>query len=258
MTSSHLRTTFLLLMLACFSFVSVSCQLHSDSASNSLGKKPQIDIRPNSSGISVVKTRYHGKESGFPSTQTLPPGVDLVIKSKSAPSTTIKILSLENSSSSDLNPSSMTQWKNILTVGGLPAKGQSLPSILPTTNAGRILQAKVQIQSYPWGKAAVFLAAYAQDIPRQLGNEDLYLVVQGITSDGRYSLRILMPTSHPKLPQSSFSPPPAGKVKLSVTPSTKKAIDWLNAQPSESFTPSIQQMHSFLSALSINSANSHP
>lgn len=244
---------YLLVMAACLGLVSVSCQPHRDSASNSLGKnKPLIHVAPNSSGISVVKTRYHGQESGGAlGTQTLPSGVDLVIKSKGAPSTTIKILSLENASSSDLNPASITQWKNTLASGAVPSKGRRLPSILPTINAGRLLQAKAQIKSYPWGKAAVFLAAYGQDTPRQLGNEDLYLVVQGITSDGRHSLRILMAISHPQLPQSSFSPPPAGKVKLSVTPTPKKAIDWLNAQPGDSFTTSIQQMELFLSALSI-------
>ena len=242
---------FIATMVFC-SAITVSCQPQGRAEYKPSGdRRPFTQIAPNHSGFRVVKTRYHGSEGGFPTTQTMPPGVDLVIQRSGAPSATIKILNLESDPNSDLNPSSIKEWKSILSSEGHPQLGKRFPSILPPINAARVLQAKERIQSFPWGKAAVFLAVYGQDIPRQMGNEDLYLVVQGITTDGRYSVRMLIPVRHPQLPESSFATPPKGKTILAVEPSPRQAIRWLNTQPSNAFSPSIQQVESLLSALKI-------
>lgn len=129
-------------------------------------------------------------------------------------------------------------------------------SEIPWMNAGRCFHGKLRKVSFPWGDAALFLTSYVQGrTGGPVNNDMLVLVAQGLTKDGRYAVNAHFEIHHPKLPDSSWDERRQGRAVFSIDDECEEAERWLDEQPDDAFTPTIDQYEQFLSSLEISAGN---
>ena len=125
-------------------------------------------------------------------------------------------------------------------------------SEIPWMNAGRCFHAKLQKHTFPWGKAILFLTSYVQGkTGGPVNNDMLVLVVQGLTFDGKYAVNGRFEIRHPRLPTNLWDERKRGRAVFDIDHETEQAERWLNTQPDNSFSPTIETCISLLSALRI-------
>ena len=125
---------------------------------------------------------------------------------------------------------------------------------IPWINAAKCFYAKLRVRRFRWGKAVMFLTTYVQGhTGAPVNNEDLVLVVQGFTKDGRYAVNAHIDIHHPKLPDKESDKPHAGKAYFAIDDDNenRKAERWLDAQADDSFELGIGQYEALLDALEI-------
>jgi len=252
------KTTLLLLALA---GLTACCAFRKETI-------PVVRVAPNASGIEIQKSEEHGPRSLMPfecaslkDYPHAPSGVCLTLARQQAFHAadselgSLEVVSLENPKRYFLLSDSISQWKAILN-GGKSAADlkqwlyQKQVSEIPWVNAGRGFHGKLRTHTYPWGKAILFLTAYAQGkTGGALGNDMLVLTVQGLTHDGRYAVRGHFEIRHPKLPDSGDRE--KRKVYFDFDEESAKAGQWLDRQPDGSFRPTFAQYEAFLQALEI-------
>jgi len=156
-------------------------------------------------------------------------------------------------------PASLGQWRSLLRSASLlDDQAQKMLyetqlSEIPWINAGRCFHGKLRKRSFPWGDAVLFLTSYVQGSHGgPVNNDMLVLVAQGFTKDGRYAVNARFEIHHPKLPDSTWDERRHGLVVFSIDDEREEAERWLDAQPDDSFVPTISQYEEFLSSLEIS------
>ncbi|MDX1436583.1 MAG: hypothetical protein R3335_07230, partial [Anaerolineales bacterium] len=79
-----------------------------------------------------------------------------------------------------------------------PSDADQIP-FLPIFNAGQVFHSNVDWLDFQNGSGVRFLTIYAQ-YPAPVNNQDLFYTFQGLTSDGRHSVSVILPVNHPALP----------------------------------------------------------
>jgi hypothetical protein len=112
------------------------------------------------------------------------------------------------------------------------------------------MHCKVRYLDLPSLSGIGFLTQYTQeDHGTPVNNEQLYFVVQGLTKDGRYFIDARFAITHPSLPKNDDDTNKI--VRDNDNQYLRKAEKDLNAQPDESFQPSIVDLQNLLASISI-------
>jgi hypothetical protein len=91
-------------------------------------------------------------------------------------------------------------------IGGAAPSGSGLP-FLPVFNAGETFTDQYQVLAYHDGGGIRYLTLFAQYYA-PINNHELIYTYQALTSDGQYWISVILPISHPILPENADNPPP--------------------------------------------------
>ncbi len=142
-----------------------------------------------------------------------------------------------------------------------PANPDTIP-FLPIFNAAQVFRTKVAYLPFQNGEGVRFLTEYAQYYA-PVNNTDLFYGFQGLTSDGKYLVSIILPVNAAYLQAAwdSTSVPSGGIVAPSFDDPNLDAamdayyasmLDLLNNTPDAEFTPSLECLDQFIQSLQIN------
>jgi hypothetical protein len=139
---------------------------------------------------------------------------------------------------------------NALIAGGAP--GDGLP-VLDLYGAAQMFHAHYQVVPFSNGNGIRFISEYAQYFA-PINNNDMFLIFQGLTSDGQYYVSAVLRISNPILPANADNPPGglswedfADQYDTYIADITNQ----LNAQPDASFIPSITLLDSLIASITI-------
>jgi hypothetical protein len=133
-----------------------------------------------------------------------------------------------------------------LIASGTP--GSSEPPYLLPAPAHELFTAQFAVTPFHNGSGFRFLTEIAQNIV-PVNNHDMIFSYQGLTSDGRYWISIILPISHPSLPETGDNPPAA--FNNNATTYYTQITNQLNAEPPESFIPSIVTLTSLINSITV-------
>lgn len=127
------------------------------------------------------------------------------------------------------------------------ARRRDIPDI-PNNNAAPSILSRFQYLEYRSGTGILFLTQYSQEIePNPVNNEELTLVFQGITNDGKYYLAARLAITHPSLPKGiDFTNHVERDRQWSYLKKGEKELDGF---PEESFQPSLKSLKALLSSI---------
>ncbi len=230
---------------------------------------PQVSILMNQSGWVTGGLLIHGPRNLMKfSTNTspdIPSGISIEVTRTPTPGTQealgiLQILSIECASKYNTKhfnfEDTINTWRTIVesseSVNSKTRQTLSNPKLneIPWVNAGRCFEGKVRVRTFPWGKGVLFITSYAQGtLGVPVNNEDIHLVVQGLSRDGRYAINGHFKINHPNLPATAWDTGRKGLKIFSIDDEAKLAEKWLDQQPDDSFSPSFQQYESMLQGL---------
>jgi hypothetical protein len=235
----------------------------------SVESTPKVSVLPNDSAIQIASTRDHGPEAllgAIDAPPDIPSGTTISFKRieplhNKEPryfipaSGRLKIVSVENPKKYNLKKN-LDAWKTLLDTdiphSEMHGRLEKQLSEIPWMNAGRCFHAKLQKYTFTWGKAILFLTSYVQGkTGGPVNNDMLVLVVQGLTFDGKYAVNGRFEIRHPRLPTNLWDERKRGRAVFDIDHETEQAERWLNTQPDNSFSPTIETYISLLSALRI-------
>lgn len=130
------------------------------------------------------------------------------------------------------------------------AEARQMP-FLPVMNAGQVYHSNVRYLDFQNGSGVRYLTVLAQ-YPAPVNNEDLFYTFQGLTSDGRYFVSVILPVNHPSLPASPAALSTSDMEQISKDPSYYPGMNAsLSAMPDESFTPDLAKLDALVTSLLI-------
>jgi hypothetical protein len=150
---------------------------------------------------------------------------------------------------------------NIIYNPNAPINTDQLPAV-PFFNAQQVFAAKIETISFQNGSGVRFLTQYAQSAA-PVNNHKLFYHFQGVTRDGAYYVIAILPVTAPVLAETSdptTSLPPGGIAFPDVTDPNADwqsyfaaVTDLLNANPANSFTPTLGQLDALINSIVIAS-----
>lgn len=133
-----------------------------------------------------------------------------------------------------------------------PAEAPDQLPLLPIFNAGQVFHSNVEYLDFQNGRGVRFLTLLAQ-YPAPVNNNELFYAFQGLTSDGRYAVSMILPVNHPSLPASADALSTADLEAIAQDYNTyrNETSAALEAQPPDSFTPGLEQLDALVASLQI-------
>ncbi len=131
-------------------------------------------------------------------------------------------------------------------IAGGPTGTKGLP-FLPIFNAGQEFFAMYQVLPFASGNGIRFLAQYSQ-YADPINNHEVFYTYQGLTSDGKYWISATLPISNPLLPADGTNPPNSQNWDSYLA----ALVTQLNAQPRESYSPTITMLDALIASISIH------
>jgi hypothetical protein len=132
-----------------------------------------------------------------------------------------------------------------LIAGGAPG-GAALP-LLPVFPAAEMFTAQYAVVPFQSGSGIRYITEYHQAY-YTVNNHDIFLSFQGLTADGRFWVSVILPISHPSLSEISEPNIPEADAATYYANMTAQ----LNAQPPESFIPSILALDALINSIIIS------
>jgi hypothetical protein len=132
-----------------------------------------------------------------------------------------------------------------------PADADKLP-FLPIWNAGQVFHANVKYLNFAGGSGVRYLTLYAQ-YPAPINNHDLFYTFQGLTSDGRYYISVILPIN-----QAALVASPNALTQAEMEAITKDAGYYatqsaaLSAADPTSFTPGLDGLDAWMQSIEIS------
>ena len=133
-----------------------------------------------------------------------------------------------------------------LIAGGAPGSND-LP-LLPVQYARQLFFAQYAIVPFTNGSGYHIVTEYAQAY-YPVTNHEMFFSYQGITSDGKYWISIILPISHPSLPENGDNPP--ADLTTNPDPYYAQMTSQLNAGLPKSFNPSIVKLGLLIKSITI-------
>ena len=126
--------------------------------------------------------------------------------------------------------------------------GDKLPFLPLITNV-QVMHAQVQYLDFKSGTGVRFMTMYSNGMA-PVNNHDLIYTFQGLTSDGKYYVAVVMPVTHPDLPADSLSGGSVGVGKdyLNYVANT---VTKLNQQPASRFTPDLAKLDALIQSIEV-------
>lgn len=124
---------------------------------------------------------------------------------------------------------------------------RAVPDI-PANNAGPSILSRFQYLDFRSGLGISFLTQYSQESePNPVNNEELTLVFQGLTKDGRYYVAARLAITHPSLPRGiDFTDEIERDMQWRYLRKTEKELEEFSE---ESFQPSLKSLKAMLSSI---------
>lgn len=133
-----------------------------------------------------------------------------------------------------------------LITGAVPASGE-LP-LLPPQYARQLYFAQYSVVPFNNGKGFHCVTQYAQAY-YPANNHDMFFSYQGLTSDGKYWISIILPISHPGLSENGENPP--AFFYNSPGDYYSQIASQLNGELPKSFVPSIVKLNELIKSIMI-------
>jgi hypothetical protein len=113
-------------------------------------------------------------------------------------------------------------------------------------DSAAIFRYRVHYVDAAWGSGIVYLTSFAQDFPCPIDDKlPVVYVFQGLSKDGKFYVSGQFTVHHPPVP----FPAPSGDA--AVVAFNKKAMGWLQSQPSTVFTPDLAKLDGWLASLGL-------
>ncbi|HJS28824.1 MAG TPA: hypothetical protein VJ768_04350, partial [Anaerolineales bacterium] len=123
--------------------------------------------------------------------------------------------------------------------------GESMP-YLPLYNAAQVFHAQSKILDFKNGGGVRFLTQYDQ-APLPINNHELHYTFQGLTSDGKYYVAVVLPVTLPALPADETVTEDQAPDFISKFPTyLTETVDMLNQQPDGAFMPDMSALDSMI------------
>ena len=132
-----------------------------------------------------------------------------------------------------------------------PATADQIP-FLPIFNAAQVFHSNLEYLDFQNGSGVRFLTEMAQ-YPAPVNNYDLFYTFQGLTSDGRYMVSMILPVNHPNLPSrpDSLSTDALEAMTQRYDQYRAEVAAELEAQPASSFTPDLDLLDAMVKSLEV-------
>ncbi|MGD0174040.1 MAG: hypothetical protein ABSC61_06370 [Anaerolineales bacterium] len=130
--------------------------------------------------------------------------------------------------------------------GGAPGSND-LP-LLPIQYARQLFFAQYNIVAFTNGSGYHIVTEYAQAY-YPINNHEMFFSYQGITSDGKYWISVILPISHPSLPENGDNPP--ADLYNNPDPYYAQMTSQLNGVLPKSFVPSIVKLNALIKSITI-------
>jgi hypothetical protein len=144
----------------------------------------------------------------------------------------------------DVIPAQVASLQVLIAGGPAPSKG--LP-ILPIFNAAQEFYAMYQVLPFSSGNGIRYLTQYSQFVD-PINNHEVFYSYQGLTADGKYWISAILPISNPLLPADGTNPPNTQNFDSYLAGVAAQ----LNAQPPDSYSPTIHMLDALIGSLSIH------
>lgn len=136
-------------------------------------------------------------------------------------------------------------------LAGQPASIQGGIPFLPAWNAGEVFHSNIKYVNFQNGTGIRYLSMYAQAIA-PVNNNALFYSFQGITSDGKYYISMVMPVRHPDLRENSdLTQQEWDDLSNHYDTYLAQQIDMLNNYPNSSFSPGLDQLDLIVASIKI-------
>jgi hypothetical protein len=133
-------------------------------------------------------------------------------------------------------------------IGGAAPGSETLP-LLPIFNAAQLFYAQYAVVHFQNGSGYRIVTMYAQAL-YPVNNHDLFFSFQGLTADGKYWISVILPISHPSLPENGDNPPGGWDAFMANADAYFAQITAdLNGQAPESFVPSIAALDALIQSM---------
>ena len=126
--------------------------------------------------------------------------------------------------------------------------GDKLP-FLPLITDVQVMHAQMQYLDFKSGKGVRFLTQYNNGMAA-VNNHDLIYTFQGLTSDGKYYVAVVLPLTHPDLPADSLSGGSVGVGKDYLN-YVANMLTKLNQQPASRFTPDLAKLDALIQSIEV-------
>jgi hypothetical protein len=149
----------------------------------------------------------------------------------------------------DLIPGRITDLQALISGG---ATGDPLP-FLPIFNAAQVFHAQYQVLPFVSGGGIRYLTEYAQYFA-PINNTDLFYTYQGLSTDGKYWVSVILPVNNPILPADATNPPGGlswDDFNNNFDPYITDMMSQLDSQASDGYTPSLTALDIMVSSITI-------
>jgi hypothetical protein len=127
--------------------------------------------------------------------------------------------------------------------------GAEMP-FLPLINAKQVFHGQVQFLGFKGGQGVRYITWYSQGLVR-VSSEELIYTYQGLTSDSRYYISVVLPLTHPELPDKSGPYAENEEMLKGYLPYLQNTADLLNQQPGDSFGPSLAKLDALVQSIEV-------
>lgn len=128
---------------------------------------------------------------------------------------------------------------------------RTLP-MLPVQGGTQVFHSNEAFLAFQNGEGVRFLAQFGQ-YPAPPNNNDLFYTFQGLTTDRKYVVSVIVPISHPSLPKNDNAQTPADYETWKKDPIAfiQAGAVQLEAQPPESFFPSLLELDALVQSIAV-------
>jgi putative hemolysin len=149
---------------------------------------------------------------------------------------------------------SATQLRDLL--AQRPVDPPSVPK-LPLWNAGEMMRAQLAWLDFGDGAGVRYLSQYGQAyLP--INNREMFYTYQGLTTDGRYYVALILPVSHPELPPDEMIVGDPQSFVDNYDAFQADVEQWLESQPADAFVPDLNLLDALVTSLLVDPAGDMP
>jgi hypothetical protein len=128
--------------------------------------------------------------------------------------------------------------------------GEQLPYLPLAFSSRQAIDVQVQYLDFKNGNGVRFLTQFNNGMA-PINNSSLIYTFQGLTSDGKYYISVVLPVTHSKLPNSTTFSEQEAKAGQDYLDYLSQTVTLLNAQPAENFTPDLNKLDALVRSIEV-------